>query len=292
MPVLTRTPDISIAKSNPPMKTTLLSIFLCILTNLALAQSDSTLKPIQYREAVEGYGRNIHGTRIYSYGGIDVLNPTQTLRPYILAIKDSSATYEYQLYEKQMEKLSEKSAIFWTLFITGTIEITVGAIQKKNYNTALAQQRQNYYSTPPPVTTTTTPSTPTVPICECQCWTGIGDASGTIVYTCGSNTSIKTTNPWPSPLITPSTPTTQPVSSSGPPTSVDLPNGNSWIIAGLSSYFLGTVFALSGISKLNPGFHFLRSVQYYNRALGKKVSWQLQPMGGFNFSGVRLVGKF
>ncbi|GAB4031351.1 hypothetical protein [Spirosoma gilvum] len=123
------------------MKTTLHIAILCTLPFCSWAQADSTLKPIQYREAVEGYGRYIHGTRIFSYDGIDVSNPTQTLKPYILAVKDSSATYEYQLFEKQAQKISEKSAFFWTLFITGTIELTIGAIQKKNYNAALAQQR-------------------------------------------------------------------------------------------------------------------------------------------------------
>ena len=76
----------------------------------------------------------------------------------------------------------------------------------------------------------------------------------------------------------------------GTATTVDQPTGVGFGITGVGLMGTGLVVFLAGHTAGIDHFH--RAVQFYNRALSRRVSWRLEPYSGFGQSGLTLRGRF
>ncbi|AQG81036.1 hypothetical protein [Spirosoma montaniterrae] len=264
--------------------------------SLPLPLSDS-LKPIQFREIPITYGnRSWVSTaiqRTYTYDGIDVQDPERELWPVMLKLNDPDVEREHIVYNQLVRGQREAGTLAAIFFWPGLVALTIGAVQADSYDRQLRERRNNWYQQPAqPVTTTQL-----VPdMTACGAWIGTGNGNGTFTYTCqsGPHKGYRTTvsgNATPAVMVSRpvTTAATFPVGS--PPTELpNIPNGRGLMIGGTISMCIGLIAALSG--PRGRGDSFLRAVQYYNRALKQKVSWEIRPYSTLGMSGASLVVRF
>ncbi len=266
-----------------------------VIPGLALPKPQAdTLKPIEIREYPYTYGNRSYVTtslaRIYSYDGVDVQNPAQELWPRMRALNDPDVNREYQLYASAVESRSTVHVFAGIFTVGGLIAMIAGGIQARDYQQALNAKRQAWYATPAQIITTPAPATIAK---TCSIWTGSTDASGVTRWTCATDPSIKATGdspplsvqvPNPNQTSTTSFATQPPI-----PTSVDMPTGKGLLYGGLTSVLIGTIL---WYATPNTGDHLHRAVQLYNRALPRKISWQMLPYSRFGMGGFTLLGTF
>ena len=293
------------------MKTITL-LLLLLLPCLGVAQSDSlvpqqsvvplppgqSLKPIEFREipyqyttsSTSTYGGRRHTSynthtgiqRIYTYDGIDVVDPETTLWPTLLAVNDPDVARLRQELNTIRENRATAMTMGTVLMVPGLIMMGVGLAQNKEYRNLVAQQRPSYYTVMQPTTTYTTKT--------CGGWTGVTNKQGTIDWTCSTDFSIKYTGTDPPFSIQIPVTTTIPVTHTSAPAPVTVSDGKGLMIAGLASTLVGLIVFSSSRGD-GPGT-FLRAVQYYNRALKQPVSWQLLPYSSFGTAGPSVVVRF
>lgn len=228
--------------------------------------------------------------RIYTFDGVDVNNPRQTLTPKIRTINDPDANRELLKMQEIQDRRQVNKSIGLTLSIGGFVMMCVGAVQASDYKAALDAQRDTYYGVPAYSTVTTTKPV----YAECSIWTGTPDPkTGVTLYTCATNRLIQSTNPgigpYPIPGSAVTTTTTVYTPRDNPPTSVNLPDGTGFIVGGVLSMSVGLLIACLG----NDGIdHFDRAVHFYNRAVSRRISWRLQPYSAYGQSGLVLRGRF
>ncbi len=200
-----------------------------LLPPLATFRAD-TLKPIDIREIPYHY--TVKGSfrtgiiRIYSYDGIDVSKPDETLAPTILAIHNPDADQEIATIRLGTRKQKTANAWLIALESAGVTAIIVSAMQASAYKQAMNTKISNNYTMPGKITT------------------------------------------------------------------VDRPTGIGFGITGLGLMGSGLIVFLSSLNYTNQGDHFHRAVQFYNRALSRKISWRLEPYSLFGQSGLTLRGRF
>jgi hypothetical protein len=265
-----------------------------VIPGLALPKPPAdTLKPIEIREYPYTYGNRSYVTtslaRIYSYDGVDVQHPAQELWPRMRALNDPDVNREYQLYTRAIESRSTARVFAGIFTVGGMIAMIAGGIQARDYQQALNAKRQAWYALPTRLITTPAPSTISK---TCSSWIGSKNSSGVMQWTCMSDLSIKVTGGDSPPLsVQVPNPNQTPTTSFAPqppiPTSVDMPTGKGLLYGGLTSVLIGTVI---WYTSPNTGDHFHRAVQLYNRALPRKISWQLLPYSQFGMGGLTLLG--
>ena len=280
---------------------------LLLLPGLSVAQPDSlapqrsvissrppadSLKPIEFREipyqytssSTSTYGGRQHTSysthtgihRIYTYDGIDVVDPEKTLWPTLLKVNDPDVARLRQEYSTIRENRATAMTIGTLLMVPGLIMMGVGAVQGREYRDLVAKQNAAYYSLP-----TTTYVTKT-----CNNWSGGPNGTGSYQWICLSDPTISYTGVNSTPPFT----TTVPVTHTSAPAPVTVSDGKGLMIAGLVSMLVGTIVFCSAQGD-GPGT-FLRAVQYYNRALKQPVSWQLLPYSSFGTAGPSIVVRF
>ncbi len=283
------------------MKRALLTVLL--VSPLALpAQTiplplPDSLKPIQFREIPITYGnRSWVSTairRIYTYDGIDVQDPERELWPVILKLNDPDVEREHMAYQQLARRQRESGTIGAIFFWPGLVAFTIGAVQAGSYERQLRERRNTGFQ-PPAQPVTTTQLVPDV--LACGAWTGIGNSDGTTTYTCrsGPHQGYRTTisgNAVPAVMVPRPVTTTTALPVGNLPTELpNVPTGRGLMIGGAVSMCVGLIAALSG--PRGRGDSFLRAVQYYNRGLKQKVSWELRPYSTLGMSGASLVVRF
>ncbi|MVM38919.1 hypothetical protein GO730_17520 [Spirosoma sp. HMF3257] len=264
------------------------------------SQAAARLKPIEFREIPYTYTTHSTSTyrgktsttysthtgirRIYSYDGIDVDNPKTELWQYMDALKDADVQYQHLQFDDIVARQQTASTVGASIAIPGLLMIIAGAIEAASYKNALSKQKTAYYQT-----STSTPSTPTTTgptLANCSSWIGY---AGTWECMSGPYAGQKTTTD-PFAPVTPSPVPTQPIAQLGPPTTVDLPDGKGLALGGAAALLVGIIVGASASG--DAGAALLKAVQYYNRALKQKFSWELQPYWQYNATGIRLVGHF
>ena len=276
-----------------------------LLPPLATFRAD-TLKPIDIREfpytytthssyTTNGHRHTSSSThtglgRIYNYDGIDVDKPVPTLTPVILALNNPDANQELAKLGEINDRRATNLGVGLTLSVGGLIMMIVGAAQAADYQKALNAQRQTYYAQPAYSTVTTT----TPVYVSCSSWSGTTDPkTGVTNYTCITDPRITSTNPGIGPYPVPGSATTSTntvyTPHNSPPASVNMSDGKGLLITGTIGMTFGLVVACLGGDGID---HFHRAVQFYNRALSRRVSWRLEPYSGFGQSGLTLRGRF
>lgn len=266
-----------------------------VIPGLALPKPTAdTLKPIEIREYPYTHGSRSYVTtslaRIYSYDGVDVQNPAQELWPRMRALNDPDVDREYQLYTSAVASRSTAGVFAGILTVGGLIAMIAGGVQARDYQQALNAKRQAWYTTPAKIVTTPAPSTISK---TCSVWTSLTSSAGTSRWVCATDPSITYTGDLPPLSVQVPNPNPLPTTSFAPqppiPTSVDMPTGKGLLYGGLTSMLVGTLLWCAGP---NTGDHFHRAVQLYNRALSRKISWQLIPYSQFGMGGLTLLGTF
>ena len=258
-----------------------------------------TLKPIEFREYPFTYGnrRYVNTTlqRIYTYDGIDVEDPERELWPHMLALNDPDVQREHENFRRIVEGQRTGRTVGAVFLWSGIIAMSIGLVQANLYNQELTRQRNAWNPVSSPGSITLPPTT-TSSINACNAWIGTGNSDGTITYTCmtsGPYQGYKTTigpNEVPAVQITtPGKTIPAPGYLSSSPTEVNRPNGRSLIIGAIST-LVGLIAYVS--APVGRSDSFLRAVQYYNRALKQKVSWELRPYSTFGQSGASIVVRF
>ena len=256
-----------------------------------------TLKPIDFREIPYAYTTSSTSTykghrhttyynhsgiqHIYSYDGIDVDNPEKELWRYMNALGDPDVEHQRLLFEDIVSRKKTAGSVGAAFMFPGIIMFLVGGLQAALYKKALSQQQQTYYSSPP--TTTYTSKT-------CNAWSGTGDNNGTYSWTCNTDPTLTYKGQYPPstiqvPVTTPGKtyPTTAPAT-------VDKPTGVGFGVAGLTAMLIGLI--ISGSASGNQHSALLKAVQYYNRTLKQKFSWELRPYQNYGLSGISVIGHF
>jgi hypothetical protein len=289
------------------MKPLLLALLLAPLP--LLAQIDTAtqpapvrprmvLRPIQFREipyvhtssSTDADNNTTHSSetrihRIYTYDGIDVDNPYRELWPYLDALDDEDVHYQHLQFDDILARQETANGIGTAIALPGLIMMTVGLVQARAYQDALEKQQAITYNTPAP---TPAPVATGPTIFNCSAWTGIGNR-----WTCNNGPFAGQTinyDPFKSVTPAPSVVTPTPTSSARMPNAVTLPDGKGLAIGGLVAFFVGIGISVS--ARGDAGSAFLKAVQYYNRALDQKFSWEMQPYSQFGATGFRLVGRF
>ncbi|MBO0934655.1 hypothetical protein [Fibrella aquatilis] len=281
---------------------------LLLVPGLSFAQPDSlapqrsvipprppadTLKPIEFREipyqyttsstnTYGGHRRTSYSThtgihRIYTYDGIDVVDPETTLWPTLLAVNDPDVARLRQEYSTIKANQATAVTMGTVLMVPGLIMMGVGLAQNREYRNLVAKQNAAYYSLP-----TTTYVTK-----NCDRWGGSTNSQGVYFWTCATDPSITYTGNYP-PLSVQIPVTTTPARPTSTPVTVS--DGKGLMIAGLVSTLIGTIVFYS--SRGDRSGTFLRAVQYYNRALKQPISWQLLPYSSFGTAGPSIVVRF
>lgn len=261
--------------------------------------SSTALKPIEFREIPylyttsstsyyrghpnTSYTTNTGLNRIYTYDGIDVVDPERTLWPTLLAVNDPDVERLRIEFDDIVARKQTATVMGTLLMVPGLIMMAVGEVQNQAYKKQAANQNTSYYTVMQPTTTYTTKT--------CFSWTGVGTSQGTTNWTCSTDPSWKYTGdspPFTQQVPTTTTvPVTRPVTTSSTPT---LSDGRGLMISGLLSSLVGALVFCSARGD-RPGT-FLRAVQYYNRALEQKVSWELRPYSTLGTAGPSLVVRF
>lgn len=155
------------------MKTVALLLFL--LPVLSQAQTDSlppqrsvipplpstqALKPIEFREIpylyttsnttyYRGHPNTSHTTntglqRIYTYDGIDVVDPERTLWPTLLAVNDPDVERLRIEFNGIVERRQTATVMGTLLMVPGLIMMTVGELQNQAYKKQAANQNTSF----------------------------------------------------------------------------------------------------------------------------------------------------
>lgn len=253
-----------------------------------------TLKPIDFREipytytthsttTYRGHSHSTYSThtgikRIYSYDGIDVDDPEKDLWRYMNALNDPDVERLRLEFDDIVARQKTANAVGATFFYPGLVMLIIGCIEADAYKKALSQQSS--YTTPP----TTTYITKT-----CTNWGGSIDNTGTYTWTCLSDPSLTYKGQYPPPSVQVPVTTPGKTITSGPAI-IDKPTGVGLAIAGTSCMLLGII--IRAATRGDQHSTFLKAVQYYNRSLKQKFSWELKPYTNFNYAGLSLVGHF
>ena len=262
------------------------------LTPPPSSRNTNLLKLIEYREIPYTYtshstttsrGRTtttssvrsgIH--RIYSYDGIDIDNPQHELWQYMDAVNDPNVVQQHQEFTDMVSRESQGTSIGVGLMVPGLLMLIAGGSQARAHQQAVTRQR--------PTTTAPTAPVPGGPtLSNCSVWTESGNhwACQSGPY---SGQTIST-----NPFSTASTVTVPPVQSSTSST-VATSDGTGLLIGGTLFLLAGTFVMIGSVG--NQDSAFLKAVQYYNRALKQKFSWEMQPSYQSGAVGLRLVGHF
>ncbi|GAB4021779.1 hypothetical protein [Spirosoma koreense] len=297
------------------MKTLFLPLLLISLPGLSQFENPEslsipkpygdTLKPIEFREIPYTYTTSSTSTyngrshtsysthsglrRIYSYDGIDVENPEKELWRYLNALGDPDVEKQRLSFDDIVARKKTASSVGAALWVPGLIMFCVGVVQATEYKKALAEQQQQQ----PSYYTYTTPPTTTYVSKPCSSWIGTGDGSGNYNWTCGSDPTLTYKGPYPPtevkiPVTTPGQ--TQIGYTTPKPTTIDKPTGLGLGVAGVATMLVGFIVSYSAPG--NQHSALLKAVQYYNRALKQKFSWEVRPYLHYGLSGMSLVGRF
>ena len=122
-----------------------------LLPPLATFRAD-TLKPIVMREVPYQYyvkgGSRTGFNRVYTYDGIDVDKPVETLTPTIRAVHDLDADRELEALAISLQKRNTAKTWLITLESAGFISLIVSAAQASAYKQGLNDKIKNYYHSP------------------------------------------------------------------------------------------------------------------------------------------------
>lgn len=258
----------------------------------------ASLKPIEFREIpylyttqnssyYRGYRHTSYSTntglqRIYTYDGIDVVDPEKTLWPTLLAVNNPDVEWLRTEFDDIVARKQTAVVMGTLLMVPGFIMMVAGELQNRDYKQQVAKQNTSYYTV---MQTTTTYTTRT-----CSIWSGSANGQGTTKWTCSSDPSWTYVGSSPPFSQQVPTTTTVPVTRQAASSPVTVSDGKGLMIAGLVSSLVGVVVFCSARGDRHGTF--LRAVQYYNRSLNQKVSWELLPYSTLGTAGPSLVVRF